>query len=1677
MAGGPANDGWRGKRGKAGPAKPNWRKATPTSTAAGGSSRTVKLLALGGCAVAVVVVVVICLKLLAEPQRAGLIAVAGDPGSAARLDVRYDPAGWVSAARLLEAVKNSGGGAAIGPVPGADAPFDLNDETWLDAVAQNPKVDPVVVYVGLTGGVTKDGDPVLYPGRGDGPPVKLVDVVAKLKVRAGAKRTVLVLDVGRNLPDPNLGEVAADFARAAVANKALAEEIAKSPTLAVILATGDEARAWDSADRGMTVLAHALRAGLTGQAGREGYEAYRLRELSEYVVATVQRASENERPTVQKPVLLPAAADEWADGSARARQFAERPFYRPPAAKAFEDAAVSLDAPPRLTGFWEDAQKLATARPAPWVYTPAAWRRYRELILRYEQGVLAGDGDGQEVLIAAIKAEKDRIEEGTGVKLNASIRHALPLDAALGRSSSSAGVAATLKNATSLESLAKKLKETADIKDRPPTEAHLPLMLHHFVTQVVPPPFAPKLDASWRPAVTSRQMAEQAALSGTGAADAFPYSERIWPVVRAKVLAGDLARRRGEDRMLTDAKDDKTKSAEQEFTDAQAAYRDALKATAALQPALAARDEAFSDLPFLSRWANEVETLSTPGADPAALAGDVVKAWTTTHALAEAIDKALQAGDSASIAALADATLKSKSSTQTARQFAAAEAGVSTRNPTQTKWLALQHLATLPVPLVGPVERAANFRAAREMASEFYKKDAQAGDKPQPGAAKESPGGGKPPAAVEEDKAGRRSRTTYASLGSPHADAAGERTAKAFKDTSELSSVALGHRQREAKFADSTKPEEAEALSRLAAPVRATESYEPAAANARRRWTVLLEALARRAALDHWFDETNQPYLTKFAQDYLADANALKDPAKPAEPSADATEAGQLIAAAKSDWKYSLVKSSDLTGGWTTEKDNRFAYQFDLGGYDKLKALLPAEAVVWASVGGNATLTLDEPATRPRPVSWQADPGKRGAEVEAQCPTPLESRKGTATLTATAYFRGHVERTPQDIAFDGRPHVVQTDLQPPARGAIALRAEVDPGAVAVLIDYSGSMTQKWDKGNGKTKQEVVVNLLRDLLPNLPAGTRLSIRLMRQAEGTATESGLIFDSKGPLGVNGLTAGERESILSRLDVPPDGLTPLVRTMKLAAEEDFPKNFDGVKTLIVVTDGADTSHISDTDIPQPVPKDGKRATVEEVFRHADNGVKNSDRLARKVNADVEREFRGLKSSVQMVVFGADEFEQTLALRMFGPLEDFDDENRGRVIVAADEGTLRREILESLRPRVKLLDSGTKKAVSTGKPPNDVPRIGIPASAKSGGVAGDSALWRGTLDKPAYFLKYLTKRAEIGLAGGDALVVRLRRSEGESKYEFERECYYRDVVGKNPKIAGDRAVSNGSHFLHVPNFGVGNPGSELSYLAAVASLDRVDSLKPGDGGDALSVGNPRAHWWEVRRTLAGAKEATRYDKPLSVWNAFGLVAPSWRLVTDGVRNADELKKGTPFQLAVWPAERPLSPLGRISFSNSDLKTGATSSVAGVRVRAKLEEIAFLGSKYPENPAQRPFPRDITGKPQRCLVLRIDNDPAGRLLRAKVDWEVDTSIVARQHLYYFRDSGATVEKAEVKAYTVILGPLSEDFINTKKDTVVELLDLGEAVRQVPTRRIDLDLGRPADDRAALHALPFSLDP
>ncbi|OWK40854.1 hypothetical protein [Fimbriiglobus ruber] len=223
----------------------------------------------------------------------------------------YDPYGWLSGQKLLAWAKAARGDENT-PQPLGDQPFWLDSEDWLERVAADSSVDPVVIYVGLHGGVDQHGDPILYTGRDEpGSPfreadrsaVKLETVLAKLDEKARRKRKVLVLDTGRGLPESNLGEVYPDFARAV--KEKLGERIAKTPTLAVILAAGDGERAWDSPDLGYTALAYHLMKAFAGAAAPEGLSAYTGEDLYQYVRRETEAWSRNNRPSVQRPVLLP----------------------------------------------------------------------------------------------------------------------------------------------------------------------------------------------------------------------------------------------------------------------------------------------------------------------------------------------------------------------------------------------------------------------------------------------------------------------------------------------------------------------------------------------------------------------------------------------------------------------------------------------------------------------------------------------------------------------------------------------------------------------------------------------------------------------------------------------------------------------------------------------------------------------------------------------------------------------------------------------------------------------------------------------------------------------------------------------------------------------------------------------------------------------------------------------------------------------------------------------------------------------------------------------------------------------------------------------------------------------------------------------------------------------------
>jgi len=327
---------WRTSAG--GPRRPEKKygwKPPEEKGAAAGKKRPAMLLGLAAGGVAIVGGIIFLIWLLINPGRPGLIVIAADPTQAAdRLDVPYDPYGWLSAKRLIEWGKSANNAHKKSPLVLAENPEWLDDPqgddswVWIDKVRRDSKIDPVVIYVGLHGGVSADNRPFLYTGRVDakGVPVavQVSEVVNKIAAEAGLKdkRKVLILDTSRGLPDPNLGEVSHDFVRAVRDDAELHDKIKKAPHLVVVCGADQGQRAWESADLGMTSLAYHLMKGLGGEATPKDRSAFTTADLFAYVKREVNTWAKNNRPSGQEPVLFPD--DDRAD-----TDYGKRKFIKP----------------------------------------------------------------------------------------------------------------------------------------------------------------------------------------------------------------------------------------------------------------------------------------------------------------------------------------------------------------------------------------------------------------------------------------------------------------------------------------------------------------------------------------------------------------------------------------------------------------------------------------------------------------------------------------------------------------------------------------------------------------------------------------------------------------------------------------------------------------------------------------------------------------------------------------------------------------------------------------------------------------------------------------------------------------------------------------------------------------------------------------------------------------------------------------------------------------------------------------------------------------------------------------------------------------------------------------------------------------------------------------------------
>jgi|GEM_PF-5290790 len=627
---------------------------------------------------------------LQPPNPPVLLVITTDPAAdAADLQAPIDPYGWMSGQELekwsnrYDAIADDAEKKHAPRAVNGSGQFKNNDTIkseadladWALREARHSgslskASETAILYFGLHTGADAEG-PYLHVNKGRRFHVE--KLLAALSAKLGDTRVLVMFDPARQIPDPVRGQLHDGFVDAMKA-KEMSDLLAGLANLTVILGCDSGERGWESEELKRTAFAHAIVEGLGGKAqpGRDRYVT--ALDLFKSVKESTSNWSRQNRPTTQTPVLLP----EGSEGERRAFETTLMLHHA-----TTDDPAKPADPTPSLIKRWTVVGALASQSPGPEVYSPRRWRRYRELLLRYEHTARAGEEKSMEALNEELNKEERAIRAAQAATFIADSRTAsVPMWQAAGQApaigptydSELRQLGSAFLNTGTDEALRTFAAEFAKLSDhrvaysndilrlllktaageptvsqpalarrarlvrtmwevqavRPP-DVQLFLMLDQFSRLHENETWPSETDVNgktlWQRAIHVRRLAEEAALGPVS--DSHPYSEAVWRVVRTVVESGDASRRRAEDLLFTLDKDRKPAFADLEAAEKQ--YLRAIRRAEELRVALALRDETLADLPHLGRWAVfEGEEKFTP--KPRDL-------WKSVHKLAKLLDE------------------------------------------------------------------------------------------------------------------------------------------------------------------------------------------------------------------------------------------------------------------------------------------------------------------------------------------------------------------------------------------------------------------------------------------------------------------------------------------------------------------------------------------------------------------------------------------------------------------------------------------------------------------------------------------------------------------------------------------------------------------------------------------------------------------------------------------------------------------------------------------------------------------------------------------------------------------------------------------------------------------------------------------------------------------------------
>lgn len=1354
------NRDWRG--GQSSPAKStarSWRKpgkSEPRRPWSRNRKRAAAAVALAGL-VALLVVVINYLR----PPQPTLLVLQGSAFDT-NLGLPTDVYGWKTLQELTE-VANEGKAETswftwrrgnlnlAGTGPGALSADWLGGNSWYSD-EQN-----VLIYLATHGGADKNGAFLFYENSDQGIERLYVrDLLARFKDKALAKKNiVLLLDATQIDACPGQGLLYNDFARQ------IKQEVedSKLPNLLVLCSSGPDQKSWVSEEWQQSVFGHFVVEALKGASASEG--KITVATLRDYVRAKVKNWVADNRDAVQEPFLI--------GDDKRARETALRQISgQSPAGQTTEDTPED-SVPKTMEPVWKEAQQLNDAIPSPAVYSPYLWRRYRDTLIRYEELVRAGDPTGaadrsrdnlhealvelagqiakerqafagfdslttslpMSVTVAAgstapskqlqdafrawmddkTAATGDRLKEQKKTASNWNVtRYRLLLDEAATRLGD--------PKSNSAEVLERAGMSLADLEQGAPgirpVEAHLLFMLSNYRDKASAPP-ADLL----RLALEVCRLAETTALAVDPKRTVHPYSEQVYPWIRAQVEVADVDRRAGENRLFgsTNALWQKARA---DLEKAKKEYEQAAADAAAVRSALDLRDRAEADLPYYTAWlARRSSERNWSEAETRAL-------WADVHGLDELLQKpgteTLHPADHST--SLADLTQRTQKSLQKLHDVFSAQVTRLTSEIAVQSQAQRQDIAdVLTVPLVPAVERVRLLTMLRKSSGELNKATEKN-------------------AAAREDAeqahlsdACRQGRLAFAMLGGTRddlRDANASLTPVADKDRTRANlntaSDELGRLWQARPGAvhkdiedARQKTDAAQALPLLAradqksrlldgAASVAREPFLPADGFRRANMHGLLLWLAQRTATDHWWsDHPNDPvpYYVAAGKAFVADAGMI---ATRVEQGRDKLVRAWLQEAdtCRDQWfknvtglnvdpvdailaergTYKPLRPPQLTITSEGSFDVAYKLQADKG--------MPPDCTPLAWLDNNAksakvqtvpyreralvTLTGVQPVSERYTVKHTLTEKQDGTGLENDAAPP------TAKVVFHAFYRGQVVDRITDVTFYLKPDTVAYHYPPKTQKAqIAAIGDNDvaDGTIAIVLDCSGSMGVEGYTRDSDCKYHRAITALQTVLHEVPPTVKIGIWLFGQKGNEAPPP---IGNERPYAEPELRSRDDiDALMERLrGEEPAGVSPILQYARAAKNALVERTPTGLRTLLVLTDGDDNEW--DGAVPDNAP------------------IAVQQKHNQSVHDGVMSEFGGGDVSISMLLFHTSKRERDNAEAQFGVLNrlpknnglwlDTDFGHGGFTEKAQQE--LLAHLRQALRPRLVLIHDGARQDAS---------------------------------------------------------------------------------------------------------------------------------------------------------------------------------------------------------------------------------------------------------------------------------------------------------------------------------------------------------------------------------------------